>query len=270
MRHKKSIGEIILKFIIIILVLFILIGPLIGIFLWSFAQKWYWPNPIPQDFGLKYWMQVFQQGRISNSIILSTIIALLTVVFSIIISIPAAYGFARYSFPLEKLLLIIFLMPQAFPQLPVFINLANIFSRIGLRGNMWGIILAHTMASMVFSIWIITATFRAIPEELEQAARNLGANIFKTFWTITMPMAIPGIIAGSIFVFLWSMGEFTAAFFIGAPFIQTAPVLMYTASMGYNLQIASVISIILLIPSLIFMIMIEKYLKAEYISGLGG
>ena len=135
---------------------------------------------------------------------------------------------------------------------------------------MWGIVLAHTMASMVFSIWIITATFRAIPEELEQAARNLGANVFKTFWTITMPMAIPGIIAGSIFVFLWSMGEFTAAFFIGAPFIQTAPVLMYTASMGYNLQIASVISIILLVPSLIFMMMIEKYLKAEYISGLGG
>ncbi|MEJ5229306.1 ABC transporter permease [Pseudothermotoga sp. U03pept] len=267
---RFSILRVTLKIVFVILMLLIMIGPLVGIVIWSFARVWYWPSPLPQEFTLRYWLEVFRQGRVTNSLILSVSIALLTVVFSIAFAVPAAYGFARYKLPLQRILLLLFLMPQAFPQLPVFINLASIFGRMGLRGNIWGIVLAHTMASLVFSLWIITATFKAIPVELEQVAQNLGANRFKVFWTITFPLAIPGIIAGAIYVFLWSMGEFTAAFFIGAPFIQTAPVLMYTSSMGYNLQIASVIAIILVIPSLVFMVLIERFLKAEYIAGLGG
>jgi len=267
---RFSIWKLTLKIVVVLLILVLMIGPLVGIVLWSFARRWYWPSPIPQEFTLRFWHEVFAQGRVLDSLVLSVTVALITVVFSLALALPAAYGFARYKLPVERILLILFLMPQAFPQLPVFINLASIFGRIGLKGNMWGIILAHTMASLVFSLWIITATFKSIPLELEQAAQNLGANRFKVFWTITFPLAIPGLVAGSIFVFLWSMGEFTAAFFIGAPFIQTAPVLMYTASMGYNMQIASVISIILIVPSLLFMILIERYLKAEYISGLGG
>jgi len=265
-----SVWKTTLKIVFVILILFLMIGPLVGIVLWSFAMRWYWPSPVPQDFTLRYWIDVFKQGRVLDSIILSSVIALITVGLSLLFAIPAAYGFARYKIPAERLFLTLFLMPQAFPQLPIFINLAGMFGKIGLRGNMWGIVLAHTMASLVFSVWIITATFKSIPIELEQAAQNLGASKFKTFWSITFPLSIPGLISGAIFVFLWSLGEFTAAFFIGAPFIQTAPVLMYTASMGYNMQIASVISIILVIPSLLFMILIQRYLKAEYISGLGG
>jgi len=268
--RRFSILKLTLKLILVILILLLVVGPFVGIVIWSFARIWYWPSPVPQEFTLRYWSEVFKQGRVLNSLILSLKIALITVALSISIAIPAAYAFARYRLPAERILLFLFLMPQAFPQLPVFINLARVFGRIGLRGNMWGIILAHTMASLVFSLWIITATFKSIPLDLEQAAQNLGANRFKVFWTITFPLGIPGIIAGAIHVFLWSMGEFNAAFFIGAPFIQTAPVLMYTASAGYNMQIASVIAIILMVPSLLFMLVIEKFLKAEYIAGIGG
>ncbi len=265
-----NVARITLRIVAVVLILFIIIGPLVGIVLWSFAHRWYWPNPIPQEFGLRYWQMVFRQGRILDSLLLSLTIAVIVVGLSLLLAIPAAYGFARYRIPMERVLLVLFLMPQAFPQLPVFINLASIFNRIGLGGNMWGIIFAHTMASLVYSVWIVTATFRSIPVELEQVARNLGASRLKTFFTIALPLAVPGIIASAIFVFLWSLGEFTAAFFIGAPFIQTATVLMYTASMGYNMQIASVIAILLIIPSILFMIIIERYLKAEYLAGMGG
>ena len=267
---KINLGKMVIKIIVMIVILFIILGPLFGVVLWSFAIKWYWPHPIPQIMGFKYWAEVFQRGRVLDSILLSLEIASIVVILSLIIASPAAYGFSRYKLPLEKFLLVIFLMPQAFPQLPIFINIAAIFSRHHLTGNMWGIVLVHTMASLVFSVWIITATFRSIPEELEQVALNLGASRVKTFFTITLPLAIPGLIASAIFVFLWSMGEFTGAFFIGAPFIQTAPVMMYTAAMGYNMQTASVVSLILMAPAIIFMVVIEKYLKAEYIAGLGG
>jgi len=267
-KHRVALW--LLKVAAICFILFVIIGPLIGVVLWSFAIKWYWPHLIPQVMGVRYWMDVFHRGRVLDSILLSLEIASIVVALSLVIAAPAAYGFSRYKLPLEKFLLIIFLMPQAFPQLPIFINIAAVFARHSLTGNMWGIIFVHTMASLVFSVWIITATFRSIPEELEQAALNLGASRLKTFFTITLPLAIPGLVASAIFVFLWSMGEFTGAFFIGAPYIQTAPVMMYTAAMGYNMQTASVVALILMIPAIAFMIIIEKYLKAEYIGGMGG
>lgn len=70
-------------------------------------------------------------------------------------------------------------------------------------------------------------------------------------------------------VFLNSLDEFTGTFFVGSPYVQTLPVLMYTASMGYNMQADSVIAVMLTIPSLAFMAVLEKFLKAEYIHGLG-
>ena len=125
------------------------------------------------------------------------------------------------------------------------------------------------MVSLVYSVWITTATFKSVPAILEDAAVNLGCSRLRAFFTITLPLAIPGLIASAIFVFLNSLDEFTGTFFVGSPYVQTLPVLMYTASMGYNMQAASVIAVMLTIPSLAFMAVLEKFLKAEYIHGLG-
>ena len=81
-------------------------------------------------------------------------------------------------------------------------------------------------------------------------------------------MAAPGLLASAVFVFLTSLDEFTGTFFIGLPFISTLPMLLYSSS-GYNLQFASVIAIVLLIPSILFMIIIERFLKGEHFGGIG-
>ena len=126
-----SVWKTTLKIVFVILILFLMIGPLVGIVLWSFAMRWYWPSPVPQDFTLRYWIDVFKQGRVLDSIILSSVIALITVGLSLLFAIPAAYGFARYKIPAERLFLTLFLMPQAFPQLPIFINLAGMILMVG-------------------------------------------------------------------------------------------------------------------------------------------
>ena len=90
----------------------------------------------------------------------------------------------------------------------------------------------------------------------------------KAFFRVTIPMSAPGLMASAVFVFLTSLDEFTGTFFIGLPFITTLPMTLYSAS-GYNLQFASVIAIVLLIPSITFMVVIQKFLRAEYIGGMG-
>ena len=78
----------------------------------------------------------------------------------------------------------------------------------------------------------MTAVFRAIAPELEEAAHNLGASVTRTFVTVSLPLAVPGMIASAVLVFLYSLDEFTGTLLIGAPFVTTLPVYMYTASVA--------------------------------------
>ena len=84
-----------------------------------------------------------------------------------------------------------------------------------------------------------------------------------------MPLAAPGIIASAIFVFLELLDEFTGTFFVGVPNVSTLPLLLYSASMGGNYQIASITALILLVPSILFMLFVERFLKADVLSKIG-
>ena len=79
----------------------------------------------------------------------------------------------------------------------------------------------------------------------------------------------PCIIASAIFVFLESLDEFTGTFFVGVPSVSTLPLLLYSASMGGNYQIASITALILLVPSILFMLFVERFLKADVLSKIG-
>ena len=86
---------------------------------------------------------------------------------------------------------------------------------------------------------------------------------------MSLPLAVPGIVASGILVFLYSLDEFTGTLLIGSPFVKTLPVQMYLSSMGYEMQIASVTSLIISIPGVLFLILFQRFLKAEYLSSFG-
>jgi ABC-type Fe3+ transport system permease subunit len=87
---------------------------------------------------------------------------------------------------------------------------------------------------------------------------------------VSLPLAAPGIMASAVFVFLESLDEFTGTYFVGVPDVMTLPLLMFNASMGGNYQIAAITALILLIPSVSFMLVIERFLKADVIAKIGG
>jgi len=262
--------------VVLVLIGFFIFGPMLALVLWSVAIRWFWPHVLPQDIGLDYWAQALGLQKslaigavsIIDAFQTSIVIALLVVVLAMLIAIPAGYVLARYRIPFRGAILFLFLMPQAFPQQPVFVNLLFSFNKIGLTSTIHGVVLIHLMVSLVFAVWISSAAFKGIPPELEEAARSVGASRLRAFFQITLPLAAPGLLASAVFVFLTSLDEFTGTFFIGLPFISTLPMLLYSSS-GYNLQFASVIAIVLLIPSILFMIIIERFLKAEYVGGVG-
>ena len=260
----------ILRGLLLGLLAFAIFGPLLNLGLWAVTEKWYFPHKLPLEYGFSYWQRVFRPtGNAMQSLNTSIAIALFTVMMCLLVSIPAGYALARRSLPWRGLILLAFLLPQAFPSVAVYINVARLFYGIGLNGTVAGVVLVHTVHGLVFSVWIATAAFAAVDRELEEAARNLGASGLRTFMTVTLPLAAPGIMASAIFVFLESLDEFTGTYFVGVPDVTTLPLLLFTASMEGNYQIASITALILLIPSVGFMLFIERFLKADVLAKVG-
>jgi len=249
---------------------FFVLGPIGNLMIWSVAEQWFWPNRLPSQWGFRFWEVVFRPtGRAMESLWLSIWIALLTTATCLIVSVPAGYALARGKLPWRPIVMLIFLLPQAFPNLPVYINIARIFFEYDLNGTVAGVVMVHAVHGLVFSVWIATAAFAAIDPELEQAARNIGASGPRTFFEVTLPLALPGIVASAIFVFLESLDEFTGSYFVGAPEIRTLPLMLYSAGAGGNIQIAAISALILLVPSILFMLLVERFLKGEVLAKMG-
>lgn len=252
------------------LLAFVLIGPITNLILWSVAERWYAPYKLPVTFGLRYWEVVFRPtGDAMSALATSVGIAVLVVAAALLVSVPAGYALARLKLPWRTAIMIAFLLPQAFPSLAVYINVARVFYTLGLSGTILGVVLVHAAHALVYSVWITTAAFAAVDRDLELAARNIGASPFHAFWTVTLPLAAPGIMASAVFVFLESLDEFTGTFFVGVPQVTTLPLLLYNASMGGNYQIASITALILLVPSVTFMLLIERFLRADVLARVG-
>jgi len=252
------------------LLAFAIFGPLANLLLWTVAERWYFPHTLPLDYGFSYWGRVFSpRGVAMESLFNSILVATLTVIAAMAFAIPAGYALARLKLPFRAFILLAFLIPQAFPNLPVYVNVARLFYQIGLNGTVTGVVLVHVTHGLVYAVWIATAAFSAVDRELEEAARSIGAGAMRTFRDVMLPLAAPGLLASAIFVFLESLDEFTGSYFVGAPDVNTMPLLLYTASAGGNYQVASITALLLLIPSVGFMLVVERFLKSDVLSKVG-
>lgn len=248
--------------------LFVIVGPLASLAVWSLAERWTAPSPWPQRFGLRYWARMLS-GDFLEPLRTGLGIALVVTLLALLLAIPLGYALARLRFPGRALVLLLFLLPQAFPQLPVFASATREFYRWGLAGTVTGVVLVHLVGGLVYAVWTMTAVFRAIAPELEEAAWNLGASTTRAFLGVALPLAVPGIVASALLVFLYSLDEFTGTLLVGAPFVTTLPVYMYTASIGYELQVASVTALVLMAPGVVLLLLLERLLRAEYLVFFG-
>jgi putative spermidine/putrescine transport system permease protein len=247
---------------------FLIVGPLTSLAVWSLAERWTFPGAWPQRFGLRYWQRV-ATGDFLEPLRLGVFIAVIVTLVALAMAIPLGYALARLAFPGRALVLLLFLLPQAFPQLPVFASATREFYRFGLAGTIPGVVLVHLVGGLVFAVWTMTAVFRSITPELEEAAWDLGATTTRAFLGVALPLAVPGIVASAVLVFLYSLDEFTGTLLVGAPFVTTLPVAMYTASLGYELQIASVTALVLMAPGAVLLLVLERFLKADYLVFFG-
>ena len=240
--------------------------PIANLVMLAFADNYQYPSFLPQGLSFKWWSFVLSQDNLAGAMVLSFVIAIITTVLSIIISIPAAYAFARYDFPLRKVFLFSFLISNAFPKIGLYVMIGVMFFKFNLMGTLLGVILIHIVNTLMFMTWIPAGAFKSVHKQQEEAARDVGATPWQTFRFVTLPLAMPGIVTASIFTFLASLEEAQGTLLVGMPDIKTIPVVMYSVVVDYPITAAAVFSLILVIPTIILLLLLRKFVGAEALS----
>jgi putative spermidine/putrescine transport system permease protein len=249
-----------------------IILPLVVVGTWAFTEVWRYPNVIPQQFGLRFWNQTLTRPDVWAALTLSLQLSTVVTLLSAAICLPAAYAFARMSFPGRTLLFFSFLAGHAFPKFGLLIAIAAIFLQLNLIGTFWGVVLIQLVGTLLFMIWIPVAAFQAVDRRMEEAARDVGAGPFRVFWSITLPQAGPTIAAALLLSFVGTFYETEGAWLIGAPGIRTMPVLMISfINNQMVIQYGAVLSVILWVPSFIALMFARRVIGGgAFARGFGG
>ena len=268
-RFYRAVGKRkFLEFILLAAFILFFYGPLITMLMLAFANEYQAPAILPQEWGFKWWQYVFSQDSLVSSIVQSFIVAIVTTIVSAILCIPAAYSIARFKYRGRKLFMLSFLLTNAFPKLGIYTSIAVLFYKYNLMGTYTGVIIIHMINSMMFMVWLPASAFRSVHRQQEEAARDVGAGPVRTFFKVTLPMAMPGISVATLYTFLGSMEEAQGTMLVGMARVQTMPVAMYGIVLDSSaVQIGAVFAILLIIPSAVLIFAMRKYIGPEAIAG---
>jgi multiple sugar transport system permease protein len=196
-------------------------------------------------------------------------VALLCVVISLAIGTPAAYALVRYRFPGIMVLATMLISVRLFPDIVSVVPIVETFIRIRLVNSVLGAAMAHSLLSTPYVIFIAMGVFETIPRDLDEQAQILGASKLYSFTRIIMPVALPGLAAAAIYVFLLSWDEFIFAYFLLAfGNLSTLPVLLQKVlSWTPQHNLLAAISVMLSIPVIIFTFIVQKYMQTGATAG---
>ncbi len=239
--------------------------PIVISILYAFStpQDFYSPKEvIPLHYTLSNIQKLLALGA-ARATMNSVIVAVMTVLFSFALGLPAGYAFARFAFRGKDSLKLLIIGLRMFPMLIIAIPLVTLYIRLGLNDTLLGVALAHTTMALPFVILITSSIFVSVPIELEEAGYVFGLDRKQTFLRITLPLALPGLTAAAIFTFIMSWNEvFMAAVLTLTN--RTLPAFILTSAMAAPDIIKFAASFIMILPALIFVFIARKYLVSMW------
>lgn len=199
--------------------------------------------------------------------------ALLTILFCLLLTVPAGYGLAKFRIPAKELIFVLLLLGLIVPYQALLTPLFFLFVQLNLHNSLIGLAIVHTAIQLPFSIYVMRNAFEAVPRELEEAAIMDGCHSFQVLTKICLPAVLPAMITVSLFAFITSWNELLAALVIlNKDSSFTLPLILSAArqqtSIGGTdwgmLQAGITVSII---PCMIFYLLLQKYYMAGFLSG---
>ena len=216
------------------LIFLFLIGPILVIIPLSFnAEDFFTFTKAmlaldPEGYSLKHYQDFFTnsdwQNALANSVRIAPMATLLATGFGTL----AAIGLSQSYMPFRSAVMAVMISPMIVPLIISAAGMYFFYSRIGMQGTYWGVVLAHAALGTPFVIITVTATLVGFDKSLVRAAANMGAGPVLTFFKVQMPLILPGVISGALFAFITSFDEVVVVLFVGSASQKTLPWQMFT------------------------------------------
>lgn len=273
MKVKKVFSRVFLLYIPLVLMLLFLLFP----FYWTFVTSvkpstelfstdiTYWPKAFTWQAYEKLFVEFNFLKPMGNSLL----VAVCTTLLTLCVATLASYAFSRYRFPGRKGFMVMFLTNNMFPTVLLLIPLYSIMRSMGILYTPLALILAYTTFTIPFTVWLLNGYVNAIPISLEEAAMVDGANRFKAFIRIILPVLTPSLIATGVYIFMQSWNEYTFAMLFTNEKNRTIPVALKNliGQLGVQWDLLTAGGIITIIPVCIMFFFAQKRLVEGLTAG---
>ncbi len=214
----------------------------------NFAEAWNHPN-VPLGTGLRN----------------SFLVAIPATFIPMLVASLAAYGFARFSFPIRDYLFATIILMMSVPQQMVAVPIFQIMSSVGLVDNYLGLILVHSAWGLAWIILFMRNFFLTLPIEIEEAAKVDGASDFQIFYKIVLPMSLPALASVLVLQFMWVWNDFFMALILVQDFnllLATQRIPLMRGQFFVDWGVLSAASMmVMLVPVLIYALLQKYYIK---------
>jgi putative spermidine/putrescine transport system permease protein len=209
------------------LIVLFLLAPIIVVVATAFTTTAY-PLFPPQGFTLRWFERFLTMTEFTDAVQRSAVLALVSTAIASVLGTFSALALTRWRGLGRQAITSLMLSPIMFPAIVLGLALLVFYSQIGLAGTFTGLVIAHSLVTTPFVIRLVMASLAEFDPAVEEAARNLGAGWWRTFFQVTLPLIQPGVLAGAVFAFIISFDELVITLFLAGPGMATLPVRIYT------------------------------------------
>ena len=226
----------------------------IGWIVWfSFNQPKGRFNLVWQEFTLDNWRHPFSNENLTDSFVESVKIAALSTLIATVLGSLIAIALSRYQFKGSAGLNLFLVLPLTTPEIVLGSSLATLFLDADVTRGFTTVVIAHVMFQVSFVALTVRARVRGFDWTLEQAAQDLGASPLRTFWRVTFPLILPGILAAALLSFALSIDDFIITLF-NAGSLSTFPLYIYGSFRVQFPPQANVLATVILVASVSLML----------------
>jgi ABC-type spermidine/putrescine transport system permease subunit II len=261
-KGRRLISGVLLFNIAIFSVLLFMVLPAFIVIPMSFDSSEYLRFP-PENFSLKWYAEFFQSGPWLDSLWLSFKVALLTTLVSTLIGMLGSLALTRGLFPGKTFINAVVLSPMIIPVIILAVAVYGLYAKLGLIGTTIGLVFAHSVLAVPYVVIIMSSNLYRFDLSLELASMNLGANRIETFFLVTLPLILPGLVTSGIFSFITSFDELVVANFISGIRGTTLPKRMFDGIRMDVSPVVAAVSSVLIIVAIITIFMLQSFQNEE-------
>jgi multiple sugar transport system permease protein len=200
----------------------------------------------------------------------SLLIGLCTVALTLVVAAPAGYALAKLRPRGGQSLTFVLLMAQMIPGIIMAMGFYAIFLNLGVTNSWWGLVVADSTIAVPFGVLIFTAFMSGIPDELLSAAKIDGANSWRTFWYVVLPISRNPIVTVSLFAFLWAWSDFIFASTLdsgGSLQPITLGIYKYIGNNNQEWNSIMATAVVASIPATFLLVVAQRYVAAGVTAG---